>query len=149
LDPGETTGWAFFKDGHLSQFGQIETVDEDKQPRWTFLDDLFKRMQPTYVVCEDYRVYAHKLERHANSQVVTLRLIGGIDYMCWNDARSNSQTLLSIPICYQMATQHKSFITDDRLKDWGFWLPNMKHSRDAVRAGLYFLIVTNRPKGDR
>ena len=101
--------------------------------------DIFADVMPTHVICEDYRVYAHKLERHANSQVVTLRLIGGIDYVC--------RFMMELPLAYAMAVSAKGFITDDRLKDWGMWQPSMKHSRDAIRHGLYFLIVTNRPKG--
>ena len=146
LDPGETTGWALFIDGHLNSWGQIETVDMQHQPAWEPLEELFMDLIPTCVVCENYRVYAHKLERHSNSEVVTLRLIGGIDYMCrmWTNMDLERRP---IPIHYQMAAQHKGFVTDDRLRDWGFWRSGMKHSRDAIRVGLYFLVVTNRPGG--
>jgi len=146
LDPGETTGWAFFNQGELDQWGQIETVTMDKQPNWNELENLIYNSCPSHVVCEDYRVYAHKLERHSNSQVVTLRLIGGIDLLCHQNYRIESYpNRSSIPIHYQMAAQAKGFITDDRLKAWDMWKDGMRHSRDAIRHGLYYLIITNRP----
>lgn len=148
IDPGETTGYAVFEKAKLASYGQIETITSDGEPRWTYLHKLFRDIKPSHVVCEDYRVYGHKLERHANSKVVTLRLIGGLDFMCWNDERSPNETLLSVPIHYQMAAQAKGFVTDQRLKDWGFWKEGMKHSRDAIRHGIYFLVITNKPKGD-
>jgi hypothetical protein len=32
------------------------------------------------------------------------------------------------------------------LKKWDFWKPGMRHSRDAIRHGIYWLLITNRPK---
>jgi len=147
LDPGETTGWALFENGLLTKCDQEKTVDTDKLI-WHNLEKLFYAHKPTQVVCEDYRIYAHKLERHSNSQVMTLRLIGGIDLLCENNdaMRDAGFGWFSIPIHYQMAAQAKGFITDDRLKDWGMWQEGMKHSRDAIRHGLYYLVITNRPK---
>jgi hypothetical protein len=43
-------------------------------------------------------------------------------------------------IHYQMATTAKTFVTDEKLKQWGFWQEGMRHSRDAIRHGLYFLL---------
>jgi len=146
LDPGETTGWAFFNQGELDQWGQIDTVNIEKQAIWNDLEDLIHNCGPTQVVCEDYRVYAHKLERHSNSQVVTLRLIGGIDLLCHQNYHIETYPKhASIPLHYQMATMAKGFVTDDRLKAWDMWQSGMKHSRDAIRHGIYYLIITNRP----
>ena len=126
LDPGETTGWATFKDGKLHEWGQIPTLGD-----WAEIRDLILRISPTYIVCENYRVYEHKLERHANSEVFTLRLLGVIEYLCWEH---------EISLIYQMAAVAKTFCTDARLKEWDFWQPGMKHARDAIRHGCYFLI---------
>jgi hypothetical protein len=170
LDPGETTGYALFEKGCLKAYGQIETVvlngtkdakQGEKVIDWYVLEELFCNYEPTYVVCENYRIYAHKLERHSFSQVETLRLIGGIDMLCHNgwigrkicnkECEEVSYEFVKyyqpIPIAYQMAVQAKGFVTDERLKEWDFWKPGMRHSRDAIRHGLYFLIITNRPKG--
>lgn len=175
LDPGETTGYALFENGYLKTYGQTETVilSEEKGAKqgekvidWGALEELFCDQAPTYIVCENYRIYAHKLDRHSFSQVETLRLIGGIDMMChngwmerktpgdgWDDElwEGDPCQLITyyqpVPIAYQMAVQAKGFITDERLKEWDFWKPGMRHSRDAIRHGLYFLIITNKPKG--
>lgn len=177
LDPGETTGYAIFEKGYLKWYGQVDTIILDKTPGvkqgekvidWAELNEVFCDNPPTYVVCENYRIYAHKLERHSFSDVQTLRLIGGIDQLChlgWHgyagldreathDYEPPEQVSTfgyhqPVPIFYQMAVQAKGFATDDRLKDWGFWKEGMKHSRDAIRHGIYFLLISNRPKGGK
>lgn len=175
LDPGETTGWAVFERGELTKLGQAPTVSiktvgnskkGSKSVDWPVVNDLFIMTTPTHVVCEDYRIYAHKLERHTFSSVETLRLIGGIDMIChvgfsWVEKAGlaggqgvsipkSDLKLMEfyepIPISYQMAVQAKGFVTDEKLKQWGFWKDGMRHSRDAIRHGIYYLLVTNRPK---
>lgn len=175
LDPGETTGWALFEKGYLKSYGQEETVvlskekgakQGDKTIDWCALESLFVMEEPTLVVCENYRIYAHKLERHSYSQVETLRLIGGIDMMCHNgwmqrevpgdgwddklwigDPCEFQKYYQPVPIAYQMAVQAKGFVTDEKLKEWGFWLEGMRHSRDAIRHGIYYLVIINRQGG--
>lgn len=157
LDPGETTGWALFHQHHLVRWGQQRTVENEKI-LWNNLLELFQSCEPTLVVCEDYRIYQHKLQRHSFSPVLTLRLIGGIDLLCtmgWYKKIINLVPLteeatiteefiyhehLYSDIHYQMATTAKGFVTDDRLKEWGFWQEGMRHSRDAIRHGCYYLL---------
>ncbi len=135
LDPGETTGFAIFNKQHLVREGHLRTV-EDGKILWYEIHDLISVTEPfDQIVCEDYRVYQHKLDRHSFSPVLTLRLIGGIDHLAWKN---------HIPIHYQMAAQAKGFVTDDKLKNWGFWKDGMKHARDAIRHGCYFLLFHKR-----
>lgn len=134
LDPGFTTGVCVFKEGKLDSWEQVTTViktTKGSKLLWPNLTDIFKRLQPTLIVCEDYRVYQHKLNQHTNSSVDTLRLIGGIDM---------TADMLGIPIVYQMAMQAKGFCTDEKLKSWGYWQPGMRHSRDAIRHGCYYMM---------
>lgn len=135
----------------MTNWGQIATVvtnGKQKQIDWRALVKLFIQVKPTCVVCEDYKIYAHKLERHTFSSVETLRLIGGIDILCKLNILQclNGIFIDTIPIAYQMAFQGKGFATDARLKEWGFWKEGMKHSRDAIRHGIYYLLVTNLKK---
>ena len=169
LDPGHTTGWCLFVKGNLERWGQCETVAKKGKElvlQWDELEDLFCTQRPTHVVCENYRIYAHKLERHSFSQVETLRLIGGIDMMChrgwcskgpedyesWDnphmprDPLEFEEYFQPIPIAYQMATDHKGFVSDDKLKRFGLYKEGMRHSRDAIRAGIYYLLITNKKK---
>lgn len=134
LDPGHTTGVAIFKDGKFYKGLQVTTIVEDKEIdiQWDNLIRLFDEVQPTKVVCENYKIYAHKLSQHTFSSVSTLRLIGGIDLICH---------MRNIPIHYQMALEAKGFVTDDKLKKWNLWQKGMRHSRDAIRHGCYYLVV--------
>lgn len=36
-------------------------------------------------------------------------------------------------VVMQSASQAKSVVTDDRLKDWGLWVKGQQHARDAIR----------------
>mgnify|MGYP003812934245 CR=1 FL=1 len=128
LDPGETTGWAVFEDAKLTASGQATTAASG----WHEIDRLFSDIQPTMVVYENYRVYAHKLERHSNSEVYTLRLVGVIEYLC--------EVKHGILYYNQMASQAKGFVTDDKLKQWGMYQIGHRHARDAIRHGCYFLL---------
>ncbi len=161
LDPGETTGWAVFEEHKLVRWGQATTV-KNGEICWSELNSLFTEYLPDFVVCEDYRIYQHKLARHSFSPVLTLRIIGGIDLLCnlgwyvYNDIDefediispqfNNSFDKYTCPIHYQMATTAKTFVTDERLKQWGFWQESMRHARDAIRHGCYFLLFYNRGK---
>jgi hypothetical protein len=127
LDPGETTGWAVFEEGKLTAAGQARTIES-----WDVINDLFNDVNPTMVLYENYRVYAHKLERHSNSEVYTLRLVGVIEFIC--------EVILKVPQYNQMAQQAKGFTNDDKLKAWGFYKKGQRHSRDAIRHGCYFLL---------
>lgn len=128
LDPGETTGWAVFEDGMFSASGQASTAANG----WKEIDKLFTDVNPTMLVYENYRVYSHKLERHSNSEVYTLRLVGVIEYL--------AEVKFGIPYFNQMANQAKGFVTDDKLKAWGMYQRGHRHARDAIRHGCYFLL---------
>lgn len=142
LDPGETTGWAHYQDCVLVDYGQIKTVGLSKKGKqgnkelvWEELIKLFDLVRPTHVVYENYRVYAHKLERHSFSQVETLRIIGGIELWCDYQGISCSN---------QMAVDAKGFITDEKLVKWNMMPKALKHSSDAIRHGAYFFIIGNK-----
>ena len=148
LDPGFTTGVAVFTNGKLTHWEQVTTITDYKTTphlQWDNLLDLFARIKPTKIVCEDYRIYTHKLDQHNFSGVDTLRLIGGIDmlaqvgYPIAVDARVLEMNL-PVSITYQMASMAKGFCTDDKLKHWNYWQPGMKHSRDAIRHGCYYML---------
>ena len=132
LDPGETTGWCVFNStvemAALKATGQIKT--------WEMvyavenLGKLLKQYKPDIVVHETYAVYSWKAQDHSWSQVPTLRVIGCLETLCiQNDLRYHDQT----------AQVAKHFVTDDKLKRWGFYQEGMKHARDAIRHGCYFL----------
>ena len=150
LDPGETTGYAIFHtDGEYTELysaGQIKT--------WPFqetikgLEEVFTEAFPVsqymdeqtakgrnLVLFESYNIYAHKLERHTHSNVPTLQIIGVIQTFCFQRGLQ--------PI-NQTAQIGKGFAKDEKLRTWGFYLPGLKHARDATRHGCYFLLFGNK-----
>lgn len=131
LDPGKTTGWCLFENGQLTKTGQVNDCFDDKNIDATGLYNLFEEVNPDFILYEDYKVYSHKLERHTFNPVFTLRLIGAIE--------SYAQ-IKKISSHKQMAVTAKNFVTDEKLKQWGFWQTGMRHARDAIRHGCYFLL---------
>lgn len=129
LDPGETTGYAWFNNTDLVESGQLGTgliplgVVE--------LTALFEKCRPDVIVCEEYRVYQWRAQHHAGSTLFTARLIGVIECLAYQ---------LGIPVIKQSAQNAKQFCTDNKLKTWGFWIKSQKHARDAIRHATYYLI---------
>lgn len=131
LDPGKTTGWCLFVDGKLQSWGQVEDCYDDDNINIQGMMDLFQAVKPTFICYEDYRVYSHKLDRHSYSPVMTVRLIGMVETYCqMNNIKTHKQ----------MASTAKTFCTDEKMKSWGFWQEGMRHARDAIRHGCYFLL---------
>lgn len=131
FDPGKTTGWCTFVDGKLDKYGQLTECYDNNNINVSEVMNLLQEEKPDFILYEDYKVYSHKLERHTFNPIFTLRLIGAIEtYIQMNN----------IPSHKQMAVTAKNFCTDEKLKQWGFWKTGMRHSRDAIRHGCYFLL---------
>jgi hypothetical protein len=130
IDPGETVGWALFQAGQLTAHGQITGSGEEVMVATA---NLIYKTSPEVVVCEAYRIYSWKKDQHTWSDLFTPRLIGVIEYMC-------AAHEPSIPLFFQMAGTAKGFCTDAKLKQWGYYKPGLKHARDAIRHGCYWLL---------
>lgn len=136
LDPGETTGYAFFEFVHgqapvLVEYGQLKTKTPEAADEE--YDKLFSRVQPEHVVLENYRVYGHKAQMHANNEMITSQNIGILKVII-------SKRKLNYDM--QMASQAKGFCDDDKLRAWGVWHRGAKHARDATRHGIYWGLFT-------
>lgn len=131
LDPGQTTGIAIFKDGILDYQDQL--ITKNLKQGFNVLKSILVG-EDTMVVYEDYRVYGFKAESHSWSALHTPQLIGLIRTLCYlNNLRTFTQ----------MASLAKGFCTDPKLKMWGLYAPGMKHARDAVRHGCFYLMFNN------
>jgi hypothetical protein len=133
FDPGETTGVALFHGAKWLSSAQCNTGDVEIA--LMNLTKLFTKIQPTEVVFEDYRVYANRTDQHAGSSLLTTRLIGMIETLCYQH---------NVPYHKNMAAMVKQFCTDHRLKQWGMYDRKNRHGRDATRHGCYHIIF--RPK---
>lgn len=134
LDPGETTGLAFFESGDLKDFKQLPTKNMVDAPR--LFKDSFDYYKPDIVVFEEYRVYAWKTQTHSWSDLHTSRVIGSLETLCYIASPR-------IPYTRQSAQQPKQFCTDNKLKHWNFYQPGQKHARDAIRHGCFYLLFNH------
>jgi hypothetical protein len=114
-----------FADGELTQCGQFKVAS--MQELFMFITGVY----PARVVMENYRVYGHKTEQHAGSEVVTIQYIGVIKLACEQ---------LQLPLHMQMAWQAKGFATDSKLHAWGIYQTAKRHANDAIRHGVYFFL---------
>ncbi len=135
LDPGETTGYAVFEVDVLTdipkmlKYGEL-TCNPFKQGI-DKLTAIIANTGPDFIVLEDYRVYSWKTKDHSWSQLHTPRLIGTIETLCHQQ---------KIPFRKQMAQHAKGFCTNEKLKDWDFYVKGKVHARDAIRHGLYYML---------
>ncbi len=131
LDPGETVGLAFFDFGELIEVEQIKL--NFKKHDWFPLLTRVEQLQPSVVVYEDYKIYPGMAKAHTLSGVPTLKVIGAIEFMCSH----NKYQSISM-----MASTAKGFVTNDKLKEWGFYVKGKQHGRDALRVGLHSLLFS-------
>lgn len=134
LDPGETTGWARFLDGDLLDCGQEATGDRPAlMAELVYELSVFEATDQglSRIVYEEYRVRGNKYNEHVGSEVVTIQHIGAIKVVADE---------LGVPLTKQTAGMAKGFATDRKLKAWGLWQSGLKHSNDAIRHGVYWLL---------
>ena len=139
IDPGETVGYAVFQldepgkiDAELLLLetweGQGASIPEFVIP---FLKGL-RRVKPSLVLIEDYRVYQSKAQLHIGQPLRTPELIGAIEGVC----------CLTVPPMRtaRIAAAKKGKWPEARMKA-KFPQANdvTGHARDAVKLGLAFL----------
>jgi hypothetical protein len=125
LDPGPTTGWAFFVRGELQVCGQCPGTAVN-------IRNLLEQYKPQLTVYEVYRVYPWLAQSHSMSEIPTLQLIGVIKYLCEERGIQHKG---------QTAQQAKGFCTDDKLRIWGmFQAHGKRHANDAIRHGCHHLL---------
>lgn len=123
LDPGETTGYAFFNEqGEVTDMGQFKQKD---QQEW-LADNITPEIKA--VVCEDYRNHGWKQQKKW-SRNQTSKNIGAIEMIC---------SLRNVP-CY---------LQPNTVKKIGYMWGGLKgppsnhsisHQYDAYAHGIYWL----------
>jgi len=140
LDPGETTGFCVFEGPNLVVADQLKTKSVP-EGAWEIEKAVCKH-NVAEVVMEMYRVYSWKAEDHSWQSLHTPRLIGAVEYVCFQ---------LDVPLIQQTAQQAKGFCTDEKLKAWGVYQVGKPHSCDAIRHACYYLLFdvakVHKPKG--
>jgi hypothetical protein len=135
-----TTGWAYFEDGELIEFGTISATDCcSLEGYWSEHEQLIVIKQPNIVVCESFKLFAHKAKAQSFSQMETPQLIGYIRMACWKR---------KIDVVFQQPSD-KIRVSDPILVRMGVFelkgknhyclgKPTNLHIRDAIRHGIYF-----------
>ena len=95
------------------------------------IKDLIDKYNPDFIIYEDYRVYKDKADTHIGKELFTPFLIGCIRMYAY---------LNNIPVLNQMAGTVKPFVTNDKLKGWGFYTKGIHHSLDAHRHIIWCLV---------
>lgn len=135
LDPGGTTGWAVFSvhpeamsgDPDIKilpnilfwaagQFSGLRNSQVDE------IRDLIAEWHDARLVSESFRV------RQLNAVLEPDRINAILEYV-----------LRPRYLVYQEPGLAMSTVTDDRQKDWGFWVPGQEHARDAIKHNITFL----------
>ncbi len=130
LDPGHTTGWALFEKAALRHWGEIDTTSIPACV--SHASHLFIAYSPEIVVMEDYRIYKWRQKQHVGSEMLTTRVIGCLETLAVQNFITD--------IIKQPAHVAKGFCTAAKLKEWDMYKPGMKHCRDAIRHGCYFML---------
>lgn len=162
LDPGETTGWAVFDKKVLKACGQFPSasitqawnhcvtlimrhkfVVNDSALKCCDSDSAAHNNTPWFppikaggradfsMVIEDYRVYSFKANDHKFSSVYTVKVLAVYELLA---------AMYNIPVKLTLAHPAKKFVTDNKLRAWGFWQTGERHARDAIRHGAYYIV---------
>jgi len=128
IDPGLTIGYSIFVNGEPSGASQIDVTNDDKE--LSIISEI-KKYSPEVLVYEDYIIYPSKMDAHNLSDIPTLKLIGVIEFICYQ---------MGIKVFKQLASTGKGFVKDDKIKEWGYYLKGRPHAMDALRHGLHALL---------
>lgn len=132
LDPGGTTGWAFFDPKSVSVFcGQL--LGEHHKMLWNHIEE----WAPELIVCESFQF--RQFEGFDKSKVV----LDSVEYI---GILKLHEQMYHTPLVFQTASTAKHFVADMKLQrmDWYKRTAGMVHARDALRHLLYHLVVTEK-----
>lgn len=152
IDPGGTTGWALVTvpvrnllDRQVNLLTDMEfdcgqIVGPENEQAWEIGGMLWSFRGP--VIIEDFIL---RQFRQDADLLAPVRVMEKVDYeiFCANMQRKKTSQL---QIKKQQPSLAKSTATDDRLKEWGLWVPGQPHARDSLRHSVTFL---RRAKVDR
>jgi hypothetical protein len=135
-----TTGWAVFTDGILTEFGTISATDHKTiEGYWAEHEALIAIQQPNIIVCESFRLFAHKAKAQTNSQMETPQLIGYLRMTCWKRRikfvfqSPSDKVRVADPILVKMGVFELK-----GNKHYCNGKPTNLHIRDAIRHGVFF-----------
>jgi len=147
LDPGGTTGWAMWQDTTImagadlgwpwNHFtcGQIGPEEHH--------DDLYilletQQTHPFTVVCETFEF--RQSDNHREGTNLMSREYIGVAKLFVRQRSFVKDGVAQVRYVPQSPSQGKGFVSDEKLKVMGLWVPGQKHARDALRHLVYYLV---------
>lgn len=154
-----TTGWCVF---HADKMEILESSSlsavgyHEMEQYWDAHLQLINNIRKRYgheiiVVIEDYLLYATKADNQINSRMETPKLLGLLQYHCWNKR---------IAYHMQTAAEVKNRWTDEILVHKGYLekhgngysIPRVqkvinRHSKDSIRHAVHFATFRNKSIG--
>lgn len=121
FDPGETTGWARFEDGRLTDFGYEKFED---------FHNFLLTLAPDLYVVEDYIIRPYTVQKgysHQWNKGHTLRVIGAIEL---------HGTILDIKVVKQQPSIKSAMAAQSGLNTK--LSSKFRHSVDAILHGMYY-----------
>jgi len=138
LDPGGTTGWAMWQDtsipnqadnGLWENFtcGQMETAKHHLR-----LHDWLEHLHTQKFTVVDERFEFRKGDEHrAGINLISREYIGVAELFCQQR---------DVHHVMQQAASAKGFVTNDKLKVMGLYVPGKQHAMDAMRHLIYYMV---------
>ena len=134
LDPGNTTGWSFWQNGELVEWGEVKLHHTA-----SIVDLLYSFGRIDQLVVEEYRIYPNRAKQHIGHDLFTPRIIGATEAYAY---------INGIPLQFQPASLGKSHFTDQRLKALKLYRKGQRHANDAIRHVAHWFIFTAKTLSD-
>lgn len=139
-----TTGYCLGdENGTIIDIGEVKASDYNSRMEYTdaVFDVVFRKKDVDIIVCENFRLYAHRAKAQIHSLLETPRIIGALEYMAWKEPK---------PIYFQMASDVKKRFSDDIMLEKNIlqkyknilyfnFIKTNDHIRDAMRHYYYFV----------
>ena len=130
LDPGETAGLVIaIYDHQKFEVQQAYTIRHDDECMES-LEGVIGMLLPKPVICESFRLYAHKAKAQIRSTFPTIEMIGMLKAVCWWHA-------LDAPIMQSPTCKGEVAIMHDGVGD-------SPHVKDAYRHFRYWWLTEYR-----
>lgn len=144
LDPGGTTGWAWFDPndasiycGQLHGSHHLELYDFLKSVLGGATTDAAIQDRAMQIVCESFQFRQFTGFDKSKVELDSVEYIGVVKLFSQRFA---------VPVQFQTASVAKHFVSDEKLRrlDWYKPTAGLVHTRDALRHLVYFLVVTKK-----
>lgn len=152
-----TTGWCVFDTKHnrFITCGSVFAKDyRCAEEYWNSCLDVIRFFRNKYnkqlmVVCEDYLLYATKLQDQINSRMETCKLIGALQLFCYKrNIYYYMQTAAEVKTRWSdKILEHKGYIKPYRrgyLPTTGITDSYTHHSLDAIRHAIHYATFRNK-----